>query len=467
MDANRRKPKPKGKTQRRQRHILVDPNVVAVRGWEKIKGCWTATTCKAHVQWCHIDKLFPYHRHKMHLKTNMANLHACTHDGFVQRCIEVYRYLYKTRSVPRNEVPLFLCEMVYVEVILQRMVDWSTIKGAKLVDIPSTKDIPRAGPSPNPREGLGKKIFIKNEVPNVAYVWSDHESSGDESMDDEKRDTTTHVGDTLANLEEVRVEAAPMLTFPPLEGMPRIEASVDTANIEADENFEMKEFYKVQLKMVLDELAKENEEKKALEEGTVVDDICDDVPSLEALIESGRVHLSKQHEEMLNLEAFYVNFSIPEGEGSSSSANKFAEERLAKIKEDCHTEAQWLENEKKSLEVAQSKILDLSKKKDKAPLDRIVAIEGCEGLERQYETLQLEAEDLKKKLISALTLESDVEKELRRRKLSLVNAQSLKAQYFKNKWWDFPINSNLQSAYKEVTRDLEAKKRQKLEDQGQ
>ena len=277
--------------------------------------------------------------------------------------------------MPRNEVPLFLCEMVYAEVILRRMVDWSTIKGAKLIVIPSTKDIPRAGPSPNPvRDGLGKKIFIKNEVPDNEFVWLDHESSGDELMDTQMPNVMPHVGDTSANLEplgEEEVEAGPMLTLPSLEGMPRMEEYIEAPSVEANYDFEMKEFFKVQLKMVLEELDKENQEKKTLEEGGVAN-IFDEVPTLQALIESGRVHLSKQHEEILNLEAFYVNFPVSEGEGYSSSANKFAEERLAKLKEDCRKEVESLENEKRSLEGAQSKFSDLYKMKDKAPLDRVV-----------------------------------------------------------------------------------------------
>ena len=166
MDAQKKKKKAKGRTQSRQRRILLDPHARAYPGWDQFQGDWDAQRCRRFIQWCHIDKLFPYHRHTFNVKTNMANLHACTHDGFVQRCIKVYRYLYKTRTVLRNEAPLFICEMVYAEVILNRTVDWRTIKGVKLANIPTTKDIPKAGPSPNPRDGLGKRIFIKPGLPD-------------------------------------------------------------------------------------------------------------------------------------------------------------------------------------------------------------------------------------------------------------------------------------------------------------
>ena len=78
----------------------------------------------------------------------------------------------------------------------------------------------------------------------------------------------------------------------------------------------------------------------------------------------------------------------------------------------------------------------------------------------------MEAEDLKKKLTSTFTLESDLAGEVEKRKLSLFNAQVLKKQYMKNKWWEFPTLSNLQSAYDEVKHEVEAKKRQKKEEQG-
>jgi len=72
-------------------------------------------TCKAFVSWCHINKLFSYHRHMINIKNNNANLHYCRDDAFVQGCIEVYQALYKMEKVPKSKVLFGICQMVYVE----------------------------------------------------------------------------------------------------------------------------------------------------------------------------------------------------------------------------------------------------------------------------------------------------------------------------------------------------------------
>lgn len=68
--------------------------------------------------------------------------------------------------MPRSEVQYYICAMVYAEIILDRTVDWSSIKGLKQAKLPTTKDIPRADPSPTPWEGLGQKKNLKEGVPN-------------------------------------------------------------------------------------------------------------------------------------------------------------------------------------------------------------------------------------------------------------------------------------------------------------
>ena len=179
MAPKEKRTKKKGDPQPRHRRILLDPNSRAFNGWDKVESPWTFPRCKLFVGWCHIGKLFPLHRHKIHLHNNCANLHYCRDDDFVQRCIEVHRALYGTPKVPKSEVSLGICQMVYAELKLGIVVDWSTMKTSKKVTVPNVRDIPRAGPSHNPRDGLGPKKNIIAGVPDSEYSWSTTSSTSD------------------------------------------------------------------------------------------------------------------------------------------------------------------------------------------------------------------------------------------------------------------------------------------------
>jgi hypothetical protein len=97
--------------------------------------------CKEYIEWFHINNKFFPEWHRKNRKSNKANLRFCSYLGFTQQCIEVYQVLYGRTNVDRNEVTLYICRMVWAEVILKK-VDWRTIKQAKNITMSEEQDIP-------------------------------------------------------------------------------------------------------------------------------------------------------------------------------------------------------------------------------------------------------------------------------------------------------------------------------------
>ena len=52
-----------GNLQHKRVHVLLNPAKLAFRGWEAASQPWTLATCEQFIEWCHIGKLFPLHRH--------------------------------------------------------------------------------------------------------------------------------------------------------------------------------------------------------------------------------------------------------------------------------------------------------------------------------------------------------------------------------------------------------------------
>ena len=133
----------KGNFHRKRMKVYENPHKLAFRGWATVAGMWTAETCARYVEWCHINKVFLPERYHINRRGNKANLRYCTDPQFTQRCIEVYQVLFNEALVKRNEVPLFICRMVWVELKLGKSVDWSSIKSTPRVIIPHDPVIPR------------------------------------------------------------------------------------------------------------------------------------------------------------------------------------------------------------------------------------------------------------------------------------------------------------------------------------
>jgi hypothetical protein len=118
----------RGNVQRKRLHVLRNPLKLAFKGWEEVPEPWTYADCKEYIERCHIDKKFAPERHRNKWKSNKANLRFCLCPDFTQRCVEVYQVLYGQASIERNKVMLYICRMVWAELVLKKMVDWRTIK---------------------------------------------------------------------------------------------------------------------------------------------------------------------------------------------------------------------------------------------------------------------------------------------------------------------------------------------------
>ena len=104
---------------------------------------WTFANCCEYIEWCHIGKVFSKDYHNKYQRFNKANLKYCLDPKFKQWCIEVYQVLYNHGTVHRNEASLTICQMVWDELKLGRVVDWTTLKAASDIYIPTQRDISR------------------------------------------------------------------------------------------------------------------------------------------------------------------------------------------------------------------------------------------------------------------------------------------------------------------------------------
>ena len=104
---------------------------------------WTLANCCEYIEWCHIGKVFPEDCHNKHWRFTKANLKYCLDAKFKQRCIEVYQVLYNHGTLHKNEVSYTICQIVWAELKLEKVVDWRTLKAAPSIHIPTEQDIPR------------------------------------------------------------------------------------------------------------------------------------------------------------------------------------------------------------------------------------------------------------------------------------------------------------------------------------
>jgi hypothetical protein len=127
----------RGAFQRKRLHVLRNPEKLAFRGWKDVPEPWTLANCCEYIEWCHIGKVFSKDRHNKNRRSSKANLKYCLDVEFKQQCIEVYQVLYNQEVVHRNEANLTICQMVWAELKLGKMVDWRTLKDAPGIHIPT------------------------------------------------------------------------------------------------------------------------------------------------------------------------------------------------------------------------------------------------------------------------------------------------------------------------------------------
>lgn len=181
----------RGTIHRKRIHVLQNPTKLAFRGWENAPEPWAYSTCERFIEWCHIGKKFPLHRHHANRTTNKANLKYCLCPEFVQRCLEVIQFLYEVPIPNRSEAPLFVCRMVYAELVLRKVVDWRMIK-----HVPGIKCHPKEVYIPKGvlkfPEGVIKRFDNPNEHGNeVAVVWSASEDDSDSDGRQVRKVSTT------------------------------------------------------------------------------------------------------------------------------------------------------------------------------------------------------------------------------------------------------------------------------------
>ena len=124
----RQRPKRTNKLGKKRLHILLDDTKKAFNGWEDVPKPWIFDTYEEYIEWCHIDKGFLHDRYKLHWRANKTKLHHCEWPIFKERCIEICQHIYEKPFLKCNKCPLSILQMVYVEVVLGKRVDWITIK---------------------------------------------------------------------------------------------------------------------------------------------------------------------------------------------------------------------------------------------------------------------------------------------------------------------------------------------------
>lgn len=163
--------------QKKRLHILYDNELKAFKDWEDVPMPWTFMHCVKYIAWCHLGRMWPHSRYSSIRRYDKANLNYCTNEEVKERCIQAYQHIYNTSKVHRNEINLSILRMVYAEVILGVIVDWSTMEiqtNSKMTMIPM-QTLPRVRKFPG--EALGKKTNDV-DIPNERVVWSDTSSDG-------------------------------------------------------------------------------------------------------------------------------------------------------------------------------------------------------------------------------------------------------------------------------------------------
>ena len=162
---------------RKRLKVLDNPHKVAFRGWTDVPEPWTFEQCKQYIEWCHVGKVFKRDRYLAHRAANKANSKFWENPNFLERCIQVYQYLYRKEKVVCNEVNYKICRMIWIEVGLQRRIDWCSYGADPGVTLPRSEDIPRTRTYSN--GGLG--VLRTATAPPLTY---DTEKSSEDSDSD-------------------------------------------------------------------------------------------------------------------------------------------------------------------------------------------------------------------------------------------------------------------------------------------
>ena len=188
-----------GKPCRKHLKVLDNPQKLAFRGWIDVPQPWTFEHCKQYIEWCHVGKAFKQDQYLAHCSANKANLKFCENPDFFEQCIQVYQYLFHKERVVHNEVTYKLCRMVWVEVGLQRRIDWHSYRVDMEVTLPPGGDIPRTLTYPN--GGLG--VLRTATAPPPTY---DTEESREDSNSDGANPPLLSTSPTAIRSRKIRAQ---------------------------------------------------------------------------------------------------------------------------------------------------------------------------------------------------------------------------------------------------------------------
>lgn len=169
-DAHRKR---KGRPQKKRLYLLFDPTHKAFKGWEDVQGIWKMGSCEKFIEFCHINKYFPFAMHEVHRHNSYVSLSHCLCEEYKERCIQVFQHINDLAKIPSNRVGLSIARMVYAEVALKKVVDWRTLRVGKGSPRPTTRDIPRN--RKYPKGGLGKLVHDP-PTPDLLVTWSSSSS---------------------------------------------------------------------------------------------------------------------------------------------------------------------------------------------------------------------------------------------------------------------------------------------------
>ena len=167
-----------GKPCKKHLKVLDNPHKMAFRGWTDVPEPWTFEQCKQYIQWCHVGKAFKRDRYLAHRQANKANLKFCENPNFLERCIQVYQYLYCKEKVVCNEVNYKICRMVWVEVGLLRRVDWRSYGPETGVTLPPGENIPQTRTYPNGGLGVLRTVTVPPPTYDTEESSEDSDSGG-------------------------------------------------------------------------------------------------------------------------------------------------------------------------------------------------------------------------------------------------------------------------------------------------
>jgi hypothetical protein len=107
----------KGRRHKVEFKALEDPTIITNVGWQNYPKPWSCMLCLQYVRWCHINNKWPVSRRETHKKNNSTQYTNCL-DEHKALMLDVYMAATGSHFPPKNQVPLTMAQMVYVEVVL-------------------------------------------------------------------------------------------------------------------------------------------------------------------------------------------------------------------------------------------------------------------------------------------------------------------------------------------------------------